>query len=90
MKTFGGSATCPRPCSDCDPKLWGHVLEPAGDDRQKFVDQHHFNTVYDCTTAEEEPEHPAALEGHDFWWVCKHCDAWCVDPDGDLIDSEES
>lgn len=84
-KNFGGPATCPRPCIDCDPKMWGHLLDKHGPDpRQDFVDQHHFNTVYSCEMAEDEPDHDAAKAGCEFWWTCKHCDAWCSDPDGDL------
>lgn len=41
-------------------------------------DTHHWSDI--CVgDAEDEPEHPAALAGHEAWYECKHCDAWRLD-----------
>jgi hypothetical protein len=42
--------------------------------------EHHFGDAY-IGTAEESPDHPAAVHGS--WYECKHCPAWVLDLDDD-------
>lgn len=42
---------------------------------------HHF--IEQIGSAEEEPDHAAALAGHAAWYECKHCDGWTVDLEAD-------
>jgi 5'-deoxynucleotidase YfbR-like HD superfamily hydrolase len=60
-----------RACSECDGNHHWAEYEYA-----------------DLWTAEdhEGPPHPAIVEGHEVWEVCKHCDAWQPVDDDDLED----
>ncbi|NTX41673.1 hypothetical protein HUA78_45320 [Myxococcus sp. CA033] len=44
-------------------------------------DEAHNPSDY-LVTAEEYPEHPAALAGYARWVFCVHCGAWRADDDG--------
>lgn len=39
---------------------------------------HHF--IEDTGNHHDEPRHEAARAGHPEWYVCKHCEAWSVEP----------
>ena len=41
-------------------------------------EDHHWGIEY-MGFAVLEPEHPAALAGHEMWTHCKHCQAWSAD-----------
>lgn len=55
--------------ADLDPK------KPCRRCTECVGEEHHWSDEY-IVFADDEPEHPAAIAGHEAWLVCKHCPEW--------------